>query len=133
MAARRLAVTACEDRARPSKTGTIGEAETGREPLPGLQHLVRTLLSQLLRMVRDMQHSDECLNIRYRQLSSDDREYWPNGFNGRDDLCTCDANPHSAAKQPELAEEVAELRKYIESCERRYLTATQRPHARKLL
>jgi hypothetical protein len=82
------------------------------------------LLSPPLRTVRHMQHSDDCLKIRYSQLSSDDREYWPNSFNGRDDLCTCDTNPCASAKQTELAEEVTELRKYIESCERRYRTTT---------
>ena len=73
-----------------------------------------------------MQHSDDCLQIRYCGLSFDDREYWPYGCDGRDDLCTCDANPHSAAKQTALGDEVTRLREYIESRERRYLTETRR-------
>ncbi|EUA48517.1 hypothetical protein I543_2763 [Mycobacteroides abscessus 21] len=68
--------------------------------------------------MRDMQHSDGCLMIRYCELSFDDREYWPSAFSGRDDLCTCDASPDAAAKLSALAEAVEELRQYIEMCER---------------
>lgn len=65
-----------------------------------------------------MQHSEDCLAIRYCELSFDDREYWPSGLGGREDLCTCVANPHAAAKQAAHAQEVNELREYIESHER---------------
>ena len=64
-----------------------------------------------------MEHSDECLKIRYCQLSDDDRDCWPSAFLSREDLCTCDANPDEG-KQAALTAEVTELREYIESRER---------------
>jgi len=66
-----------------------------------------------------MDHAADCLKKRYIDLDGDDREYWP-GFLSREDLCTCSANPHAAAKQPACAEARAELQEHVEACERRY-------------
>lgn len=74
-------------------------------------------LSDVLRTVGTMGHAADCLKTRYIDLSGDDREYWPR-FLGREDLCTCSANLHTAAKQPACAAATAELLEYIESCVR---------------
>jgi len=46
-------------------------------------------------------HDPECLERRYIELSFEAREYWPDGFSSRDDLCTCDGNLNAEAKKPE--------------------------------
>ncbi|AWG64783.1 hypothetical protein DDT46_13920 [Mycobacteroides abscessus] len=76
-------------------------------------------LSYALRTIREVGHAIDCLKIRYCDLPSEAREYWPPDFTGREDMCTCDANPEAAAKQPELAETVIELRDYIKTYEAR--------------
>lgn len=78
-------------------------------------------------------HTDDCLKTRYcYDISDDDREHWPYPFTGREELCTCDANPHSQAKQAELAEHVTELRDYIDSCERHNADRAARKRSAKL-
>jgi hypothetical protein len=46
-------------------------------------------------------HDSECLQRRYCELSFEAREYWPDGFSSRDDLCTGQQNPKAEAKKPE--------------------------------
>jgi hypothetical protein len=63
-------------------------------------------------------HDPTCLELRYTELPFEAREYWPEGFSSRRELCTCDENPGSEAKKPEHAEHRKDLEKWLDIEER---------------
>jgi NAD(P)H-flavin reductase len=63
-------------------------------------------------------HTDTCYTVRYGRLSTDAREYWPPAFGGREDLCSCGANPDARMVKREYAEDRAEFEDELEALER---------------
>lgn len=63
-------------------------------------------------------HPADCLMERYCALSDEDRQYWPDGFNSRPDLCTCGINAGAQAQQPEYADHRRELEDTLRIFER---------------
>jgi hypothetical protein len=60
-------------------------------------------------------HRISCLMRRYCQLPLDIREYWPEGFSGRAQLCTCGVVVEAETMQPEHADDRRQLEEWLES------------------
>jgi hypothetical protein len=58
-------------------------------------------------------HDPDCLMRRYCSLPFETREYWPEGFSSRPQLCTCGIVPGSEAMQPEYADDRRELEEWL--------------------
>jgi hypothetical protein len=59
-------------------------------------------------------HDAECLMRRYCSLPFDDREYWPEGFSSRAQLCTCGLVPGAEALLPEHVADRRELEEWLD-------------------
>jgi hypothetical protein len=59
-------------------------------------------------------HAADCMMRRYCQLPSDTREYWPEAFSSRPQLCTCGLVPDAEAVQPDYAEDRRELEEWLD-------------------
>lgn len=60
-----------------------------------------------------LEHIAGCLMRRYCELDFDTREYWPEAFTSRDQLCTCGKVPGSEATRPEFAEDRREFEEWL--------------------
>ncbi len=58
-------------------------------------------------------HDPGCLMRRYCSLPFDAREYWPEGFSSRPQLCTCGTVPDAEAVQPEHADDRREFEQWL--------------------
>jgi hypothetical protein len=60
----------------------------------------------------------DCLMTRYVRLPDGNREYWPDGFRSRYDLCSCGVNTNAEAARPERAADRHRLEEFLALFER---------------